>query len=188
MRTPPPQVPIRKSPNNLGKAIETDQQIPLAESISLYFHDYEDTNWNHESYEKLAEMRTAEEYWTVFNELKHKLCMGMFFFMKENTFPRWDETEDSDLKYMFVSAKVLKQKIEGFVEHAMMKLISGSLLNKSADGAAIRGLSISPKKHFCIVKIWIAIDSETPAQTMRTLRNEKSYDLEKIYHGSLIFK
>lgn len=171
-----------------SKATDPNEQIKLADPINLYFHDYEDTNWSHESYEKLAEMHTVEEYWTVFNELRHKLCMGMFFFMKEGTFPRWDETEDSDLKYMFVSAKVLKQKIECFVEDAMLKMMSDSLLNKRVEGASIRGLSISPKKHFCIVKLWVVMNDTISFQDIKTLKNEKNYDVEKIYHGNLIFK
>jgi hypothetical protein len=147
---------------------------------SVFFHDYEDPNWNHESYEKLASITTVVEFWTIFEILKPKLQSGMFFFMKDPLFPRWDA--DSDIQpYSFMSIKVLKTKVESFAEHIFTRLFAECLHTSHPE--VVKGVSVSPKKHFCIFKIWL---HEQNYETV--VRDEKLYDIPRTYHGSLIYR
>ena len=115
----------------------------------IYFHDYMDSNWNRESYEKLVHIKTIYDFWTVFDIIKDKLTLGMFFFMKNNIFPKWDDKQNCKLS--FVSIKILKSNTINFMEETLIHLMSGNLLPNNAHH--IHGISISPKKGFCIIKI-----------------------------------
>ena len=61
-------------------------------------------------------------------------------------------------RYTFASAKVLKPKSQEFMEHTLVRMLSNTL-HETLFSEMIRGVSISPKKHFCIVKAWIVSDT-----------------------------
>jgi hypothetical protein len=159
-----------------------ENDIHLAEPMTVYFHDYENTNWNHESYELLFTVKTVGEFWTIFNTLKEKISMGMFFFMKGSTFPKWESAGMTE-RYTFASAKVLKPKSIEFMEQTLVSMLSNTL-HKTLPPQTIRGVSISPKKHFCIVKAWIKSNTGNTADIV----DESLYDFPHMYHGSILFR
>lgn len=155
--------------------------IELASQWTVFFHDYENTSWNHESYEKLVVLRTIPQFWTFYDIIRTKLQAGMFFVMKENHFPRWDADMVGHARYHFLSVKVIKAKVEYCAEHILIRLLSEQLY--PPDPSVVRGVSISPKKHFCIFKVWIVADDIAEVRN-----NEAAFDLPKCYHGSIMFK
>jgi hypothetical protein len=142
----------------------------------LFFHDYMDSNWNRESYEKLYEITNPTDFWTVFNILKNKLSLGMFFFMKNDIFPKWDDNENMKMSYM--SIKILKANASEFMEKILTYSLTETLYIEHPE--LINGLSISPKKNFCICKIWI--NSTDPIH-----KDVKKYMIPDDYHGEVIF-
>lgn len=142
----------------------------------IYFHDFMDTNWNRESYEKLVSIDNVVDFWTIFNIIKDKLSVGMFFFMKKNIFPKWDDNENTKMSYM--SIKILKTNASIFMEKILVHLMSETLYTDNPD--LINGLSISPKKNFCICKIWInSVDD--------VHKNIELYNIPDDYHGECLF-
>ena len=73
------------------------EDIVLNNTWTLYFHDFMDSNWNRESYEKLVSIRTVREFWTIMTIVKDWLSMGMFFFMRDEIFPKWDDNDNKDV-------------------------------------------------------------------------------------------
>jgi hypothetical protein len=153
-----------------------DNNITLDNKWAVYFHDYMDTNWNRESYEKLVEITNIIDFWTVFNIVKDKLCLGMFFFMKQNIFPKWDDNDNTKMSY--VSIKILKSNASGFMENILITLFNETLYKNHPE--MINGISISPKKNFCICKIWINSTDEIH-------KNATLYSLPKDYYGEVVF-
>ena len=142
----------------------------------IYFHDFMDTNWNRESYEKLVSIDNVVDFWTIFNIIKEKLSVGMFFFMKKNIFPKWDDNENTKMSY--VSIKILKTNASFFMEKILMHLMTDTLYTNNPQ--LINGLSISPKKNFCICKIWInSVDD--------VHKNIDLYNIPDDYHGECLF-
>ena len=142
----------------------------------IYFHDFMDTNWNRESYEKLVSIDNVVDFWTIFNIIKEKLSVGMFFFMKTNIFPKWDDNENTKMSY--VSIKILKTNASHFMEKILTHLMTDTLYTNNPQ--LINGLSISPKKNFCICKIWInSIDD--------VHKNIELYNIPDDYHGECLF-
>lgn len=153
-----------------------EDNIILINKWIVYFHDYMDTNWNRESYEKLVEITNAINFWTVFNIIKDKLSLGMFFFMKDNIFPKWDDNENTKMSY--VSIKILKTNASSFMENILVSLLNETLYADKPE--MINGISISPKKNFCICKIWINSTDETH-------KNVSLYTLPSDYYGDVVF-
>lgn len=146
---------------------------------SVFFHDYMDSNWNRESYEKLGVIESIGGFWTIFGVIKNWLCYGMFFFMRNNIFPKWDDNENMNMS--FLSMKILKTNTSDFMEEILVLMLSNSLLVDKKYNNLINGISISPKKNFCICKIWIdSIDD--------SLKEISLYNIPKSYHGDVLFR
>jgi hypothetical protein len=97
--------------------------------------------------------------------------------MKNKIFPKWDSHVNEGTKYTFMSIKILKVRVENFAEHVLVRLLSESLHKSNPD--CVKGVSISPKKHFCIFKIWL--DSSDGYK-------DTDFDIPDYYHGSIIFR
>lgn len=146
---------------------------------TLYFHDPSDSDWTMKSYKRLGNLSTIEEFWQHHNCYIDKVHQGMFFLMREHVFPCWDDPNNIDGGCL--SIKVLKENMKSFWEDICMKLLGETLLideNKN-DWEKITGISTSPKKHFCIIKIWLKDD---------TLADKKYFDVLQNYYGDFIFK
>lgn len=153
-----------------------EEKIVFQNKWIVYFHDYMDTNWNRESYEKLVELNNVIDFWTVYHVIKDKLSLGMFFFMKDTIFPKWDDNENTKMSY--VSIKILKANATSFMENILIALMGNTLHVR--DPSLINGISISPKKNFCICKIWInSIDEEH--------KDVSLYDIPSDYYGDVVF-
>lgn len=154
------------------------QDIPLHNTWTLYFHDFLDTNWNRESYEKLVTIQSVNQFWTVMNIVKELLSMGMFFFMRDEIFPKWDDNENKDMSYL--SMKILKTNTGDFMEEILVILLASELFKDNERKDLINGISVSPKKNFCICKIWL--DS-----TDEKYKNIDMFAIPNKYHGEVIF-
>lgn len=151
----------------------------LKNKWSLYFHDYMDSNWNRESYEKIVVIESITSFWTVLSIVKEWLCHGMFFFMRDNIFPKWDDNQNMNMS--FLSMKILKTNTSEFMEEILVLLLSHTLMIDKEHNSLINGISISPKKNFCICKIWIdSIDDN--------LKNIALFNIPNTYHGDVIFR
>jgi hypothetical protein len=146
---------------------------------TLYFHDPSDMDWNVKSYKRLSNISSIEEFW------EHHLCyidrvhQGMFFLMREHVFPCWDDPNNIEGGCM--SIKVLKENMNTFWNDICIKILGETLLvdEHRHEWAKITGISTSPKKHFCIIKIWLMDAS---------LSDKNKFNLLPIYYGDLIFK
>lgn len=157
-----------------------EEDIFLNDIWRLYFHDPYDNNWNYDSYMNLGTMSTVKEYWQLQNAVADKFQSGMFFIMREHIFPCWDDENNRDGGCL--SIKVLKQELQMFWEMLSMRLVGESLLlpdNRLLNWDKINGLSTSPKKHFCIVKIWLKDD---------VVGDSKMFKLPLNHHGEILYK
>jgi len=171
-------------PFHYSAAVETslnaDEEIFLNDIWTVYFHDPFDSDWTNKSYHKIGDISTINDFWNHIIGLGKNVQNGMFFIMREHIFPCWDDPEN--LKGGCMSLKVLKDEIQNFWGHLAMQLVSESLLKEEHRETLwnkINGISVSPKKNFCIVKIWVADCKAGDAE---------KYDILKVYHGDIMFK
>lgn len=154
--------------------------IFLNDVWTMYFHDPNDTNWTNSSYVNLGNMSTVDDFWNHATQFKEHIHKGMFFLMREHVFPYWDDP--ANLRGGCFSIKVLKDDMAVFWEDMCMKLLGETILQDTDKWDLINGISTSPKKHFCIVKIWVRnldLADHDAKQCFNILPN---------HHGEVLFK
>jgi hypothetical protein len=149
---------------------------------TLYFHDPDDTNWNTNSYMRIGDISTVEDMWDHHAATSKYLTRGMFFLMREHVYPCWDDPHN--IKGGCLSMKVLKDAMPACWEHFLVRMLGETLL-VTPPGAApdawsvINGISVSPKKLFCIVKLWLRTEDYT---------DRRFFDLPSSYDGEVLYK
>lgn len=154
-----------------------NEETILNDLWSLYFHDPFNSDWNLGSYIKLDDIGSVETYWNNNRFLIEKINMGMFFLSREHIFPCWDDPLNKDGGCL--SIKVLKQDVQPFWENMCAKTLGETLLADRSKWESVNGLSISPKKHFCIIKVWMKTND---------LQQEADYNLPTGFYGDVIYK
>lgn len=166
-------------PSLLDKKID-DSLIDtfLNDLWSLYFHDPYDDNWNYQSYVKISDVSDIAEFWACQHYLGHKLEAGMFFIMREHIFPCWDDKEN--IKGGCLSIKILKSNFLQYWTELCILVLGETLVKPEVKNKLIvNGLSCSPKKSFCIIKIWLGDESAI---------DPKMYNIPSGHYGDIIYR
>jgi len=125
-------------------------QHKLTDTWTLWYHSPENDDWKFKSYKKIYEFDTIEKYWKLIDEIPPlHFSSGMFFLMKNDIPPLWEDQYNINGGHW--SYKVFKKNAsECFIE-AMTATIAEQICKEKS---IITGISISPKKGFCIIKVW----------------------------------
>jgi len=121
----------------------------------LWVHKVDDENWEKSSYIKLAKFNNIQEFWNIYNnwdELLPPLDYGIFFLMRENIFPKWEDKYN--INGGCWSLRIVKTEIRNVWDELSMAIMGEYLTNDSKENSNLNGLSISPKRSFCVIKIW----------------------------------
>lgn len=150
---------------------------------TVYFHDPNNHDWTHSSYVNMGNISTIEDFWGHCNVAKENIHKGMFFVMREHVFPAWDDP--SNIHGGCLSIKVLKDEMYKFWEDLSIRMLGEDLLvdAKKEMWDHVNGISTSPKKHFCIIKIWLKSDDLVPSGN-----NKGFFNLLPGYYGDVIYK
>ena len=122
----------------------------------LWYHSLKNKSWDNKSYIKVIEIKSLLDYKLLEDIMKiNHLQNGMFFLMKNDIFPTWEDPKNRlggciSFKY---NNNILKEWMK-----IILLLITENLSDDNIN--EINGLSISPKKEFNIVKVWIKDDSK----------------------------
>lgn len=104
------------------------------------------------SYTKVATLVTAEEFCGLCRVFEHEVThmhMGMFFLMRGDIMPTWEDPHNR--KGGCWSYKVPMSEM-GKVWKALSTRLVGERLSDVP--LLLNGISMSPKRGFCIVKVW----------------------------------
>ena len=120
---------------------------------SIFFHSSDDEDWTLSSYVRLSDVSTVEDFWTSIDHLKDKIPDNMLFMMREGIDPCWDDPQN--MYGGCISMKIPKADTIRTWEHISMRVIGETMLNERQGWESINGISISPKKYFSILKVWL---------------------------------
>ena len=124
----------------------------LSNKWTLYAHLPHDTDWSLRSYKTILETSKLEEYITVIESLPDTIiCNCMLFIMKDNINPIWEDTNNRNGGCF--SYKVTNKNVVKVFKNMAYKLIGNTLLKDKVKNT-VNGITISPKKNFCIIKVW----------------------------------
>jgi len=117
----------------------------------VYYHEPEDKSWAAESYKKLQVVGSWEAVGQILRELgPHKTTNGLLRIMRGDTSPLWENRVN-----IHGGSYCLKITRRNSIEVFNRYLAAALMGCASTDPAnEIVGVTISPKKGFCIIKIW----------------------------------
>ena len=144
--------------NNRKKLCEQIKQSAdhvLKDTWVLWGHLPHDTDWTIKSYIKIMEFNTLENMIALYRNIPEAMVKNcMLFLMRKNIMPIWEDKKNKNGGCF--SFKVTNKSVPKIWKQ-MSYVLAGNTLTKDAKFANnINGITISPKKSFCIMKIWVS--------------------------------
>ena len=134
----------------------------LSDKWVLWAHLPHDTDWTLKSYINIVEFETVEEVIAVINTIPQTMINNcMLFVMKEGINPTWEDKRNS--KGGCFSFKIMNKQVCS-VWNDLLKVVAGNTISSDEDFVNnVNGITISPKKSFYIMKIWMSgTDKQNP--------------------------
>ena len=137
----------------MSELVDEVENNPLNDTWILYAHLPHDTDWSINSYKKILKISTVEQIISVCESLPEPMVQNcMLFLMRENIKPIWEDENNKDGGCF--SYKINNKNVSDIWKKLSCLLVGESLINERMS-LKINGITISPKKHFCIIKIWM---------------------------------
>ena len=150
METPKPSsTPLSTTVANMP----TDYK--LYDKWTLWAHLPHDTNWTFESYIRILTFDSPEAMIMLLETIPEEMTTNcMLFIMRDGIKPMWEDPKNK--KGGCFSYKINNKNVSSVWKNLSYSLVGESLTEDVNVRPCINGITISPKKNFCIVKIWLA--------------------------------
>jgi hypothetical protein len=135
----------------------------LSDKWTIWAHLPHNTDWSIKSYIPISTFTTIEETLGVTETLPPVLIENcMLFIMREGIKPTWEDPKNRNggcFSYKVSNKNVCK------VWKELTYVVVGSSISKNMNFVnCVTGITISPKKNFCIIKIWMTdCNNQNPA-------------------------
>lgn len=172
---------------NSEAEVDVKAQICPSHSLNdkwvLYHHLPSDKDWTLNGYTILSNsIDTVEHAIGINNALTENMIkFSMLFLMRENVSPLWEDENNKNggcFSYKVINKHVVQ------VWRDIMYLTTGDSLGLNRDYTnTINGITISPKKNFCIVKIWLRDSNHQDPQMIASVDNLTRHGVIFKKHG-----
>jgi hypothetical protein len=140
--------------SNLNNDI-TDTHHLLNNRWNLWGHLPQENDWSLSSYKKIITFNTIESVIAINNILPDDLIKNcMLFIMKEGINPIWEDSHNRNggcFSYKISNKYICK------VWKNLSYVLTGETISNNIEFVnSVNGITISPKKNFCIIKIWLS--------------------------------
>ena len=137
---------------------EFSSEAPILHMLSgkwvLWAHLPHDTDWTIGSYRRIMNITSLEAMGSLYKALPDKLSRNcMLFLMRDGIAPRWEDPKNRDGGCF--SFKVPNKAVPNVWKYLSFTLVGETLSSNKSLRESFNGITISPKKSFCIVKIWL---------------------------------
>ncbi len=130
----------------------------LQDSWTLYTHLPHDTDWSIDSYREVLTFNNVEEAISLYESIPETLVKNcMLFLMKNNIKPVWED--EMNKKGGCFSYKINNKNVYDAWKNLCYSIIGRTASSNEDIFQHINGVSISPKRNFCILKIWMDDDT-----------------------------
>ena len=141
-----------------------------AGEYTLWQHNPKDINWSIESYNNLYTITNEDEFWCIYNLLNTEcLKYNMLFLMKKDIYPIWEHPCNKNGST--ISLKIVYKDIYHSWIELSMALFGNYICKNPEENEIINGISISPKKGFCIIKIWLSKNIDRKIEYNNNIKN-----------------
>ena len=138
---------------------------------NLWGHLPQDTDWTAPSYKKLYQFTNVEDTIAITKSLPGSLVKNcMLFIMKDRITPMWEDPQNRNGGCF--SYKVSNKNVYEVWRDLTYILVGETISTNAVFVNCVTGITISPKKNFCIVKIWMTnCDHQNPQVVTSDVRN-----------------
>jgi len=122
---------------------------------TIWSHLSNDTDWSLNSYKNITTINNVESILTLYENLPEniiKYCM--LFIMRKGINPIWEDEKNRNGGCF--SYKINNKYVTEIWKDLSYALIGETITKNDSFNNNINGITISPKKNFCIIKIWIS--------------------------------
>jgi hypothetical protein len=145
-----PQIEIAE----MAEIENTEEFDLLSDKWALWAHLPHDTEWSIDSYKKIYTMNTVQETIAVTETLPDVLVKNcMLFIMRDGIKPIWEDPKNRDGGCF--SYKVPNKNVYDVWKELSYLLVGDTISSQPSFVNGVSGITISPKKNFCIIKIWM---------------------------------
>lgn len=121
----------------------------------VWAHLSHDTDWSLKSYKTIYDVDTIEKLVVLFETIPDEMVKNcMLFVMRENIQPIWEDPKNRNGGCF--SYKVGNKNVVNTWKYLAYALVGETLTTNPKHNALVNGITISPKKNFCIIKIWLS--------------------------------
>ena len=154
----------------------------------IWYHSPSDKSWSKDSYKSILELNTVEEYILLeksWDECLPSVVEGMYFLMRKFNngiivYPQWEDINNKSGGYW--SFKVDNEKASQIWNKLCQLTLGEMICEDTQDTLQINGISISPKKTFCIIKIW---NNDCSKQSVKILSQHLHFfNMEEVKYSS----
>ena len=122
---------------------------------TLWAHLPHDTDWSKLSYKNVHTVNTVEDTIAMMESLPEVLVVNcMLFIMKQDIVPVWEDPYNRNGGCF--SYKIPNKSVYSIWKSLTFLLLGNNISRNKAFGDHVNGITISPKKSFCIIKIWMS--------------------------------
>ena len=134
----------------------------LYDNWTLWGHLPHDVDWTLKSYKKISNLETVEQTISLYETLPEKMLTNcMIFLMRTGINPMWEDPKNQHGGCF--SYKISNKNVSTVWKNLSYTLVGETLSEEKNIIKNINGITISPKKNFCIIKIWLATcDNQNP--------------------------
>jgi len=141
--------------DNISNSENANAPHMLSDTWILWAHLPHDTDWSIKSYTKIYEFNTLEQAVTITEMLPPKLIINcMLFLMRKGINPIWEDERNRNGGCF--SYKIINKDVPGAWKQMSYLLVGETMSDNVKILPHINGITISPKKNFCIMKVWVA--------------------------------
>lgn len=122
---------------------------------TMWAHLPHDTDWSIESYKKIYDISTVKESLSLIETIPDILVKNcMLFLMREGVKPVWEDV--ANRAGGCFSYKVNNKNVFQCWKELCYVTLGSSISKNEKFIESVSGITISPKKNFCIIKIWMS--------------------------------
>jgi hypothetical protein len=127
----------------------------LSDKWTLWAHLPHDIDWSMKSYNKIYTVSTVEEAIAITETLPPILVQNcMLFWMRDGIKPTWEDQKNRNGGCF--SYKVVNKTVYDSWKELTYSTLGNTVSKQMSFVDKVTGITISPKKNFCIIKIWMA--------------------------------
>jgi hypothetical protein len=133
---------------------ETQEEYMLNDNWNMYYHLPDDKNWDLKSYKNISSINSLSTLISINEKMPEKIVKHcMLFVMRKDITPMWEDKQNRDGGCF--SFKVINKLVFPVWKKLLYMLCGETLCKKTEHSALLNGITISPKKNFCIIKVWL---------------------------------